>query len=309
MQSILALRSSCATRAVLRQQKVILNTPRRCRFSSSPSAPPPPGSSSSPSAEWSWLPSLLGRLTAAFGMVHVVSEYGVELVLCEGPSMLPTIHPRGEVIVVDRLTPRLFKSHWKGNERVQRARQRQDDYEQGQTDGTWHERVVSVQDLTTTKWSRLVTLLTSGLDVGDVVVVQHPHRPGTVCKRILGMPGDMVVLNNHSSSSSSFSPKRQLPSRKKNLLIVPDGHVWLEGDNSLNSSDSRVYGPLPAAMIVGRVLFRVWPLRGNALMERGGRPMPPPGLPFTGSTVLPAGYEGEEIVRHAKHGSDTSPQR
>ena len=40
---------------------------------------------------------------------------------------------------------------------------------------------------------------------------------------------------------------------------VPKGHVWLLGDNASNSTDSRTYGAVPAAMIKGRVFCRAWP--------------------------------------------------
>ena len=41
------------------------------------------------------------------------------------------------------------------------------------------------------------------------------------------------------------------------LLQVPTGHVWLQGDNTLNSTDSRHYGPVPYALLEGRVFLRV----------------------------------------------------
>ncbi|KAJ3594047.1 hypothetical protein NHX12_006379 [Muraenolepis orangiensis] len=43
------------------------------------------------------------------------------------------------------------------------------------------------------------------------------------------------------------------------LVVVPLGHVWLEGDNLKNSSDSRAYGPVPYALIRGRVCMKLWP--------------------------------------------------
>jgi hypothetical protein len=42
-------------------------------------------------------------------------------------------------------------------------------------------------------------------------------------------------------------------------LVVPKGHVWLEGDNSLCSLDSRDYGPVPMALVNGKVVCRLIP--------------------------------------------------
>ncbi|NXC18973.1 IMP1L protease, partial [Corythaeola cristata] len=44
------------------------------------------------------------------------------------------------------------------------------------------------------------------------------------------------------------------------VLSVPKGHVWLEGDNLRNSTDSRCYGPVPYGLIRGRICFKIWPL-------------------------------------------------
>ena len=41
------------------------------------------------------------------------------------------------------------------------------------------------------------------------------------------------------------------------LIKVPQGHVWLVGDNLGNSIDSRDYGPVPEATLKGRILARV----------------------------------------------------
>ncbi|RUS18388.1 peptidase S24/S26A/S26B/S26C [Endogone sp. FLAS-F59071] len=47
-----------------------------------------------------------------------------------------------------------------------------------------------------------------------------------------------------------------------NASSVPPGHVWLGGDNMSNSTDSRLYGPVPLALVKGRVFARVWPEPG-----------------------------------------------
>ncbi len=40
------------------------------------------------------------------------------------------------------------------------------------------------------------------------------------------------------------------------VVQVPEGHVWLQGDNTLNSTDSRTYGPVPYALLKGRAIVR-----------------------------------------------------
>jgi inner membrane protease subunit 1 len=40
-------------------------------------------------------------------------------------------------------------------------------------------------------------------------------------------------------------------------MQVPNGHVWLQGDNQYVSRDSREYGPVPAALVKGKVFFKV----------------------------------------------------
>ena len=43
-------------------------------------------------------------------------------------------------------------------------------------------------------------------------------------------------------------------------LTVPDGCVWLMGDNRENSADSRVFGPVDVDSLIGVVVWRYWPL-------------------------------------------------
>jgi signal peptidase I len=115
---------------------------------------------------------------------------------------------------------------------------------------------------------------------GDLVIAISPFDPSIqVCKRVIGLPGDTVCANpgpppssSHQlpSSSSSSRSGGGAPSQfdeideflgledgKKVYVKIPKGHVWLQGDNLSNSTDSRVYGPVPLAMIKGKVLARV----------------------------------------------------
>ncbi len=72
---------------------------------------------------------------------------------------------------------------------------------------------------------------------GDVVVVEHPDRPGfDLVKRVIGVPGD----------------------------VAPDGFrlvdaVWVEGDDPERSTDSREFGPVAVARVRGRLRVLWWP--------------------------------------------------
>ncbi|CAL8353250.1 unnamed protein product [Merluccius merluccius] len=85
------------------------------------------------------------------------------------------------------------------------------------------------------------------IEKGDIVIAKGLSDPRmNVCKRVIGLEGDKVCT---SGPSDIF----------KTHTYVPLGHVWLEGDNLKNSSDSRSYGPVPYALIRGRVCMKLWP--------------------------------------------------
>ncbi|GAX27775.1 mitochondrial inner membrane protease subunit 1 [Fistulifera solaris] len=234
------------------------------------------------------------RGALAASTVYVITEYCVDVTLCEGPSMHPTIQSSGEIILVDKWTTRRhgMADGSVATERIMAAQSRQRAYQKQQSKTTcskqhssffWHEPRVSVSDLPPYTWSDAWKQMQSPLSVGDVVVVQHPSRKGTVCKRIVALPGDTVIGNTAPRRSTFYS-------RSNVSVVVPDGCLWLEGDNPANSSDSRDYGPIPANLLVGRVVARVWP--PFVWMPRGSPPRTnQPGA----STVLPAGYQGQQI--------------
>lgn len=111
-----------------------------------------------------------------------------------------------------------------------------------------------------------------GLRMGDMVVAVSPADPArTVCKRILGMPGDSILVDprdvacgltdgaraHHDLTSFLEGAHGMRPPHR--IVTVPPGHVWLAGDNLANSTDSRHYGPVPLAMVKGRVMARLYP--------------------------------------------------
>lgn len=91
-----------------------------------------------------------------------------------------------------------------------------------------------------------------GIEVGDVVRFYHPSFLGVNgAKRVLGMPGDFVCKDPAFSTEAGVD---------REMIQVPEGHVYLAGDNLPWSRDSRNYGPVPLGLVNGKIIARVWPL-------------------------------------------------
>jgi signal peptidase I len=99
---------------------------------------------------------------------------------------------------------------------------------------------------------------------GDVVVFEPPNRPSEdYVKRIIALPGETVeirngqVLINGQPLDQSYQPGT--PSYTMPPRVVPEGQVFVLGDNRNNSNDSHNWGPLPIENIVGRAWLSYWP--------------------------------------------------
>lgn len=87
---------------------------------------------------------------------------------------------------------------------------------------------------------------------GDIVLVRSPENPRKVItKRLIGIEGDRMTF--------AVDPRSIGDDCK--TVIVPKGHVWVQGDNVYESRDSRTFGAVPYALLQGRVFGRVWPLK------------------------------------------------
>ena len=99
---------------------------------------------------------------------------------------------------------------------------------------------------------------------GDIVVLRLPNRRSDpLIKRVIGLPGETVEIRNgqvlidgqvldepylNQTSYQSMPPR-----------MVPEGDVFVLGDNRGFSNDSRAFGFVPLSDIVGRAWFRYWP--------------------------------------------------
>lgn len=85
---------------------------------------------------------------------------------------------------------------------------------------------------------------------GDLVTYISPLTPTVlVCKRIVGLPGDTVLVD-----PTTLVPESSERRYGNSHVVVPAGHVWVQGDNAANSRDSREYGPVPIALVRGRFI-------------------------------------------------------
>jgi len=118
---------------------------------------------------------------------------------------------------------------------------------------------------------RDLVLITRGYDLptrGDIVSATVPDehgRPVGILKRVVGLRGDTidahgdVVVINGAPLSPSYGEARTYGPRLPQV-VVPDGHIYLLGDNRFRSYDSRILGPVPQTAVRGRVVAIVLPL-------------------------------------------------
>ena len=115
---------------------------------------------------------------------------------------------------------------------------------------------------------------------GDVVIfvergLADLNQPGgkQLIKRVIGLPGERVVVKDNQvtvynkAHPDGFMPDKTLPYGKviketaNNVdTVVPEGQIFVMGDNRPDSLDSRSFGPVDLHDVVGKLLMRVWPV-------------------------------------------------
>jgi signal peptidase I len=114
---------------------------------------------------------------------------------------------------------------------------------------------------------------------GNIVVFKFPREPEKdYIKRVVGLPGETiqvirqrVYINDkllkepyahHSEPPSSRVPRDNMPP-----LRIPEGHIFVMGDNRENSSDSRMWGVLDLKNLRGKAqwIYWSWDSKGTGL--------------------------------------------
>lgn len=110
-----------------------------------------------------------------------------------------------------------------------------------------------------------------------------PENAGQhLVKRVIGTPGDHVVCCddtgritvNGAPLDETYLIDGAVPSTTPFDVVVPEGHLWMMGDNRPQSADSRAHagarggGFVPISNVVGRVFVILWPLDHLTWIDR-----------------------------------------
>ncbi|MBE1555439.1 signal peptidase I [Sporosarcina limicola] len=109
------------------------------------------------------------------------------------------------------------------------------------------------------------------IDRFDMIVFRAPDSKDNFIKRVIGLPGDVVVIKDdkltingeeYEENYVELNKKEIFEGQKLTQDIdveVPDGQLYVLGDNRRNSTDSRIIGCIDEKSVVGVVKFRIYP--------------------------------------------------
>lgn len=101
--------------------------------------------------------------------------------------------------------------------------------------------------------------------IGEIVTARLPDTGESVVKRVVAVGGDSIgfydgtMLLNDEPVDDSYALRKDMQGYFWGPITVPEGYVFLLGDNYQESTDSRTYGPVPIDSVDGRLLVRFWP--------------------------------------------------
>ncbi len=109
-----------------------------------------------------------------------------------------------------------------------------------------------------------VAYLRAAPDRGDVIVFRYPLDPDRdFVKRVIALPGEEIEIRGGQIyiDGRFFTEPAQITTDRSTLppTTVPEGHVFVLGDNRRLSEDSRYFGSVPLDNIKGEVFLIYWP--------------------------------------------------
>lgn len=102
-------------------------------------------------------------------------------------------------------------------------------------------------------------------------LVDPPEQDQDLIKRVIALPGETVegreggvFINGRRLIEPYLQPG--VFTSDFDPVYVPQGGLWVMGDNRGGSSDSRTFGVIPERVVLGRALLKVWPPRSAAFL-------------------------------------------
>ncbi|CAM3248385.1 signal peptidase I [Filibacter tadaridae] len=120
--------------------------------------------------------------------------------------------------------------------------------------------------------NKIVISKINKIDRFDLVVFHAPGSKDDFIKRVIGLPGDVIsmkndklVINGEEYEETYLQANKEKIFQDQKLTTdfeveVPEGQLYVLGDNRRNSTDSRIIGCIDEKSIVGEVEFRYYPL-------------------------------------------------
>ena len=106
---------------------------------------------------------------------------------------------------------------------------------------------------------------------GDIIVFQSiTEKNLDLIKRVIGLPGDQIVIGGGRVSINGQTLDEPYIAAAPNYSgrwKVPDGYLFVLGDNRNDSSDSHAWGFLPTQNVIGKALLIYWPPNKWAMVD------------------------------------------